>query len=276
MSGLSADLANNILDWLHGGTAYTPPATTYFALMTSMPSSSGGGTEVSGGSYGRVAVTNDAAHWPASVAQIKQNAVAINWGTATGPWGTVLGIAEYDAAAVGNLLTFYLFPTPVAIPSGSSFVIPVNGGEFTGWATVSPLSGASNYLANKINDWLHGGTTFVPPATTYFAIMTTQPTAGNTGGVEAAGTGYARVAFANTLAHWPIAVGQTKNNAAPIDWGTAAANWAPSPGATGIAEFDAAVAGNLLHWGLFSNGLQIITTGTPFQIPTNGAAITAQ
>ena len=35
-------------------------AAIYLALFTAMPSDSGGGTEVSGGSYARVAITNNA------------------------------------------------------------------------------------------------------------------------------------------------------------------------------------------------------------------------
>lgn len=119
------DLINDIV---HGAT--TIAATTYFALMTTAPSASGGGVEVSGGSYARVAVTNNATNWPASAGQTKQNATVINWGTATANWGTILAIAEYDASTAGHLLTFALLATPVTVNSGQPFQIPVNGGVF--------------------------------------------------------------------------------------------------------------------------------------------------
>lgn len=268
MAAISNYLANNILDWLHGGTAFTLPTTTYFALMTSMPTGSGGGVEVSGGSYARVAVVNNSSNWPASVSQIKTNAVAIDWGTATANWGTIVGYAEYDASSGGNLLTFAFFASPVTITSGNPFSVPIGSGIFTGW-----LPNLSNYLDDKLNDWIHGGTAFTQPATTYFALMSTLPTAANSGGVELSGTGYARVAFTNSSGNWPAASAQTKSNAAAINWGTAGAGgWGT---AVGVAEYDASSGGNLLSFGDLTSATTI-NASQPFEIPVNGAVYTAQ
>src|SRR5579859_4367141 len=89
---ISQYLAQKLLDHLLGKTTYTAPATLYFALMLTSPDgSAGSGTEVSGGSYARVGVTNDATHFPgASLANpsVKANALAITFPTATGNWGT--------------------------------------------------------------------------------------------------------------------------------------------------------------------------------------------
>lgn len=126
-------LRDKINDHLHGGPDYTRPATTYFALMTAVPSASGGGTEVTGGSYARVAFSNNSTNWPASSGQTKQNASTIDWGTATAAWGTIVAIAEYDASTGGNLLTFALLGSPIVVGSGQPFQIPVSGGVFN-WA----------------------------------------------------------------------------------------------------------------------------------------------
>ena len=43
MAGKSDYLENKVLDHILGNTAYTAPATLYFALFTSAPSDAGGG-----------------------------------------------------------------------------------------------------------------------------------------------------------------------------------------------------------------------------------------
>ena len=113
-------LRDAINDHLKGRTTYTAPATTYFALMTTAPTASGGGTEASGGAYARVAVTNNTTNWPASSGQTKSNGTAIDWGTATANLGTIVAIAEYDANTSGNLLTFASLTTPVTINIGAA------------------------------------------------------------------------------------------------------------------------------------------------------------
>jgi hypothetical protein len=126
-------LRDKINDHLHGRTTYTAPATTYFALMTTAPTASGGGVEASGGVYARVAISNNTTSWPNSSGQTKSNGVAIDWGTATANLGTIVAIAEYDASSGGNLLTFALLATPVTVNSGQPFQVPVGGGVYN-WA----------------------------------------------------------------------------------------------------------------------------------------------
>ncbi len=65
-----------------------------------------GGTEVSGGSYARVSVANNLTQWPSAVAGGKTNANAINFPTATGAWGEVVGFGVFDAPTAGNLIAF--------------------------------------------------------------------------------------------------------------------------------------------------------------------------
>ncbi len=126
-------LRDHIASHLHGKTTYTAPATTYFALMTVACTASGGGTEATGGTYARVAVTNNTTNWPASSGQTQSNGVAIDFGTATSGLGTIVQIAEYDAITSGNLLTFAALTTPVTIVNGQPFQIPIGGGVYN-WA----------------------------------------------------------------------------------------------------------------------------------------------
>jgi hypothetical protein len=104
MSAFSDYLENKVLDHLLGATTYTAPGTVYFALYTSAPSDGGGGTEVSGGSYARVAVTNNATNWPAAISGLKRNNIIITFPEATGSWGAIVGVGILDAATAGNLL----------------------------------------------------------------------------------------------------------------------------------------------------------------------------
>ena len=97
-------LENAILDHVLGGGDFTRPATVYVALYTVAPTDAGGGTEVSGGSYARVSVTNNATNWPAAASGAKSNGTAITFPTASGDWGTVVAFAILDASSGGNFL----------------------------------------------------------------------------------------------------------------------------------------------------------------------------
>lgn len=120
MSSKSDYLENAILDHMLGGPAYTKPVTVYFALFTTAPTDAGGGVEVTGGSYARVAYTNNATNFPAAVAGVKQNANVITWPTATLLWGTVVAVGIFDAATVGNLLFWALLPASKTIDPGDT------------------------------------------------------------------------------------------------------------------------------------------------------------
>lgn len=98
---------NRNLDVRYGGSAtYVKPGTVYIGLFTAAPGVGGGGTEVAGGSYARVAVTNDATNWPNAVAGAKSNALALTFAQATGSWGTVTYVGIFDALTGGNLQDF--------------------------------------------------------------------------------------------------------------------------------------------------------------------------
>jgi hypothetical protein len=99
--------------------------------MTAAPNVGGGGTEVTGTGYSRLAVTNNNTNWPSASSGQKGNGTILNWGTAGSSWGTVLAIAEYDASVGGNLLEWGLLTNPVTVASGQPFSVPIGGGVFT-------------------------------------------------------------------------------------------------------------------------------------------------
>lgn len=106
MAGKSTYLANKTLDHLWGGPIFVRPGTVYLALFLTAPTDAGGGVEVSGMNYARVALTNDATIFPGAVGAIKTVPNQINFPSATGPWGSVRAVGIFDAAGGGNLLAW--------------------------------------------------------------------------------------------------------------------------------------------------------------------------
>lgn len=115
-------IANRLLDLQLGSSHDTTafPATVYIALITTAPSNANGTSivEVFGGSYARVAVTNNDTNWPAASGRSKSNGTTVTFPTSTGSWGTVVGAAFYDAASAGNFLGYAALSSSQTIGSG--------------------------------------------------------------------------------------------------------------------------------------------------------------
>jgi len=131
MSALSDYAENKILDWLLRGQTFVPPATVYVALLTAAPSDAAGGTEVSGGSYQRVAVAGSLANWSGTQAAgstaassgtsgTVSNNSPISFPTPTADWGTVTHTAIYDASSGGNLLMWGALTQAKTINNGDA------------------------------------------------------------------------------------------------------------------------------------------------------------
>lgn len=116
MAAMSNYLENALLNAVLRNTSYTSPSTVFVALYTDNPGEGGTGTEVSGGSYARVAGTFGAPSDGVSV-----NSSAIEFAQATGSWGTVSHMALYDAITSGNMLFYGSLTTSKAIESGDIF-----------------------------------------------------------------------------------------------------------------------------------------------------------
>lgn len=129
--GKTTFLANKILDLMLGQTAYDMPDTLYVALFTAAPSDAGGGTEVSGGSYARIAVTNNTTNFPAATGGAKSNATAITFAAATANWGTVTHMAIFDALSAGNMIFVAVLNSPQTINTGGQFSFAIGDLTFT-------------------------------------------------------------------------------------------------------------------------------------------------
>ena len=131
MSAWSDYLENKLVDWLFRGQSYTPPATLYVGLMTSAPSDTGPGTEVSGGSYARVAVTASLANFAGTqsagstvassgTSGTTSNNGAVTFPAPTGNWGTITHFGVYDASTSGNMLAYGALTASKTVNSGDA------------------------------------------------------------------------------------------------------------------------------------------------------------
>jgi hypothetical protein len=115
MGAMSDYLENKLIDHVFRNRSYTVPSTVYVGLLTAAPSDTGGGTEVSGGSYARVQVGPSDSAWQSTqgtttaVASSGTGGQTANGSTITFPtpsanWGSITHFAIYDAVSGGNLL----------------------------------------------------------------------------------------------------------------------------------------------------------------------------
>ena len=118
MAEFSNYLENALINAVLRNTTYTSPATVYVSLYTTDPTDADSGTEVSGGSYARTAVTMGA---PSN--GVSTNSADVTFPTATASWGTVSYIGIHDASTSGNLLFHTALDTAKTIDSGDIFKI---------------------------------------------------------------------------------------------------------------------------------------------------------
>ena len=122
---------NKLVDWMVRGQAYTPPASLYLGLDTVACTEAGGGTEVTGGSYARVAYTSSLANWAGTqgagttVASSGTSGTTSNNAVATFPaptasWGTVVSFRIWDASTAGNALICQALTTSKTINNGDA------------------------------------------------------------------------------------------------------------------------------------------------------------
>jgi hypothetical protein len=126
------------------------------------------------------------------------------------------------------------------------------------------MTAMSDYLENKLIDFLLRGQAFTAPATTYVGLLTAAPSDAG-GGTEVSGGAYARQPVTSNLTNWAGtqaaastavssgASGTTSNNAA-VTFPAPSANWGM---VTHFGIYDALSGGNLLIWGALSQAKTI-------------------
>lgn len=122
---LSDTFETTTLNWLFTAGAVTRPTAWYIALYTVAPTDSTAGTEVTGGSYARQAVTMSVTGDTAS------NTAAVEWPEATASWGTVVAAAIMDASTSGNIIAYGALTANKTISSGDVFRFPAGAFDVT-------------------------------------------------------------------------------------------------------------------------------------------------
>lgn len=129
MAGSFSDLAESrVLTWLLTTDSATRPTAWHLALFTTAPTDAGGGTEVSGGSYARKAVTFSISGTGPTTAT---NSAAVEFDAASASWGTVVAVGVFDASTGGNMLAWGDLTTSRAISSGDIFRVPAGDLDIT-------------------------------------------------------------------------------------------------------------------------------------------------
>jgi hypothetical protein len=132
MGAMSDYLENKLIDHVFRGVSYTAPTGLYVALFTAAPSDSGGGTEVSGGSYARVNLAPSTANWAstggattttnpsAGTSGTTSNNSAITFAAPTANWGVITSVGVFDASTSGNLLFYTNLTTSKTVNNGDA------------------------------------------------------------------------------------------------------------------------------------------------------------
>ena len=131
MSAMSNYLENKLIDHIFRGIAMPAANTMYVSLLTAAPSDTGGGTEVSGGSYARVhydpaysawkGTGNETDSTPSSgTTGTTSNVNSITFPAPTADWGHITHFAIYDDVSSGNLLFWGALTIPKTVNNGDA------------------------------------------------------------------------------------------------------------------------------------------------------------
>ena len=129
MAALTDFAENRIVDSVLRSQALGAPTTWHVALYTTAPTDAGGGVEVSGGGYARVAVPASLVAWAGTqgagttvasngAGGLTSNNTAIAFPTPTAPWGTVVAFGLFGAATGGDLWIHAALGTARVIGTG--------------------------------------------------------------------------------------------------------------------------------------------------------------
>ena len=130
MSSFTDYTESLVLTWLFTTSSATRPTAWYVGLFTAAPSDTGGGTEVSGNAYARVA-TGTLSVSGTSPTNCT-NAAAIEFAAASGGnWGTITHVAIFDASTSGNMLGWAALTTSRTINDGDILRIPAGDLDIT-------------------------------------------------------------------------------------------------------------------------------------------------
>lgn len=231
MGSLSTYARTKMTDHIRGVASYTRAATVYLRLFLA-------GTEVSGSAYAAKAITNNTTNFPNSASRTKTLSGRHSFVMATGTW-QFDEVRLYDAAAAGNMLASHSLGATESVAANETYVFDGTSSEIV---IVAAAGGLVDTQVHGILDHVFGGPDYTAKTDTYGAYYAGDPQ----GAGAQAGS---RVQIVNDGTSWAAAADGVTSNLAAI-------TLTIQPTATHWAEFDAAVAGNLL-WSTTISGARI-------------------
>jgi len=101
-SGSTNNLESRIINFFFRNDAGTDSGTTpYLALYSVAPGETGGGTELTGNGYARIAIT-----FGADTAGVSTNTNTLTFTAAGGAWSAIVGHGICDASTAGNVMMY--------------------------------------------------------------------------------------------------------------------------------------------------------------------------
>jgi len=227
MSALSNSSEKSLLDWSFGSATWSgKPTVLYFGLLTSAPSDTGGGTEVSAGGYARSSLAVGITNFNRLLVQggSMTNKVPVAFPRATANWGTITHVAVYDASSGGNLVWWQPLSSSKTINEDDTFTWAAGelswslSGSFGGLLSLAAL----NYMFCNLSapSW---------SSIYYIGLGTGSSGAALTG--EANGGGYTRLGI-NNIGSFSTAdaLGSPqKTNAVDFNFAAASTDWNGGP-----------------------------------------------
>ena len=130
MSSFTDHTESLVLTWLLTNGTATRPTAWFVGLFTAAPSDTGGGTEVTGNGYARVATGTMTISGTSPTTAT--NAAAIEFAAASGGnWGAVGWAAIFDASTSGNMIAWAALSTARTINDGDVLRIPAGDLDVT-------------------------------------------------------------------------------------------------------------------------------------------------
>lgn len=263
------DFGENMMCNYIRGTVPSLPAQFQVALLTAVDETTF--TEVSWSGYSRKSVARSLAAWAGTqgkgtttasngTSHTTSNNAAIDFGRA----GAAATIVALGLFADNDMIAYSMMQNQLEVQQNDQITIAAG----TLVCTLGATGGMSDYLSNKIIDWLWRGQTFNYPSTLYMALNTSMPSNSSEGG-EISAPEYSRATMNNS--NWTAPNEGTISNSVALvypvpasDWGNVVAN----------SLYDAATSGNMLWWAAVESPRTIVNGAGAPEFPSG--AITLQ
>lgn len=217
-------------------------AAVHLALFSALPTDTGGGTELTGGTYARVSVGGSlAAPSAATGGREVRNSANVTF-NAPGALTTVVGGGLYSASVGGDLLWWGSAAAPFSFPTSTTRTFAPGDLRF-----ILDTGVFTDHFADKVLNSLRNAAAWASAngyAAVHQSLFTVLPAADGTGGTEQSGGTYARASVGGSYGASAAKTGGGRRvvNTAQIAFNAGGS----SVTVVGSGVHDAATSGNLL------------------------------